>query len=97
LIGLQQYGPIVNVHQEKPPYGNTRRLISDADVGGNADKAHGSVTPGKASPKDASGKYLFDDAWRYLFTHPVEEVGKPVPGDPECLKDLPKPKPKAKK
>jgi hypothetical protein len=96
LMGLQQFGPIVNVDQEKPPYGNTRRLITAADVGKDPNRAHGSVTPGRSSPKDASGKYLFDDVWTYLFTHPVEEVGKPVPGDPECLKDLPKPKPKPK-
>jgi hypothetical protein len=51
-------------------------------------RAHSSVTPGSASPRDASGNFLFEDVWRYLFTHPVEEVGQPVPEDPECIKDL---------
>lgn len=88
LIGLQQFGPIVNVDEAKPPYGNTRRLISNADVKNDAKRAHSSVTPGKASPVDASGNYLFEDVWRYLFTHPVDEVGAPVPADPNCLKDL---------
>jgi hypothetical protein len=88
LIGLQQFGPIVNVDEAKPPYGNTRRLISKADVKGDAKRAHSSVTPGKASPVDASGNFLFEDVWRYLFTHPVEEVGQPVPADPNCLMDL---------
>jgi hypothetical protein len=25
---------------------------------------------------------------RYLFTHPVEQVGRPVPHDPNCPMDL---------
>ena len=82
LLGLQQYGPIVNVDHAAPPYGNTRRLITDADVKGDARRAHSSVVPGGAAVKDASGKYIHEDVWRYLFTHPVEQVGQPVPVDP---------------
>lgn len=88
LIGLHQFGPIVDVDEAKPPYGNTRRLITHADVKNDDKRAHSSVVPGKASPVDASGKFLFEDVWRYLFTHPVEETGQPVPADPACLKDL---------
>src|SRR5438552_14535683 len=77
LLGLHQFGPIVNVDQAKPPYSNTRRLITDADVKGDAKRAHSSVTPGSAAPKDKAGKFLHEDVWRYLFTHPVEEVGQP--------------------
>lgn len=94
LLGLHQFGPIINVDQSKPPYGNTRRLITDADVKGDAKRAHSSVVPGKAAPKDAAGNFLHEDVWRYLFTHPVEEVGSPVPADPNCLKELPRPEPK---
>jgi len=90
LLGLQKFGPIVNVDQASPPYGNTRRLITNADVKGDAKRAHSSVTPGKASPKDASGALLYEDVWRYLFTHPVDEVGGAVPMDPDCRMELPK-------
>lgn len=78
MLGLDQYGPVVDTDQAKPPYGNSRRLITAADVGGDAGRAHGAVTPGKNSPKDAAGKFLYEDVWRYLFTHPVEQTGEPV-------------------
>lgn len=84
LLGLAEFGPIVNVDEMKAPFGNSRRLITSADVGGNADRAHSSVVPGRAAAKDASGQFLHEDVWRYLFTHPVEEVGMPVETDPNC-------------
>ncbi|MFD0894136.1 hypothetical protein KBB96_02650 [Luteolibacter ambystomatis] len=82
LMKLNDYGPIVNVDSMPAPYGHTRRLISAADVGGNPDKAHGSVTPGGNSPKGPDGKFLYEDVWRYLFTSPVEKTGRPVPPEP---------------
>ncbi|MEI9895186.1 MAG: hypothetical protein WDN28_15175 [Chthoniobacter sp.] len=82
LLKLNQFGPIVNVDQTAAPYGHTRRLITDADVKGDAKRAHSSVTPGGAAVKDAAGKYIHEDVWRYLFTEPVEKVGVPVPADP---------------
>ncbi|HSI15468.1 MAG TPA: hypothetical protein VK961_25710 [Chthoniobacter sp.] len=88
LLKLNQFGPIVNVDKTPAPYGNTRRLITDADVAGDAKRAHSSVVPGGAAVKDAGGKYIHEDVWRYLFTQPVESVGQPVPADPNCLKDL---------
>lgn len=88
LLGLHQFGPIVNVDQTKPPYGHTRRLITDANVKGDANRAHSSVVPGGAAVKDAAGRFIHEDVWRYLFTQPVEEVGQPVPADPKCRKDL---------
>lgn len=78
MIGLNQYGPIVNVDHEKPPYQNSRQLITDADVKNNASRAHSSVVPGGAAVKDAAGKFLHEDVWRYLFNHPVDAVGKPA-------------------
>ena len=80
-IGLQQFGPIVNVDKTPAPYGNSRRLITDADVKGDDKRAHGSVTPGGSAVKDAAGKLLHENVWRYLYTHPVERVGQPVPAD----------------
>ncbi|MBI5396443.1 MAG: hypothetical protein HZA91_14205 [Verrucomicrobia bacterium] len=88
LLGLHQFGPIVNVDKAAPPYGNSRRLITDADVKNDARRAHSSVVPGGAAVKDASGKFIHEAVWRYLFTHPVEQVGKPVPHDPNCPMDL---------
>jgi hypothetical protein len=84
LLGLNKLGPIVSVDSAKPPYENTRRLISAAEVGGDPDKAHGSVTPGGSSPKDASGAYLFEPVWKYLFTQPVVAIGKATGKDPAC-------------
>jgi len=87
LLKLHELGPVVDVDSAKPPYENSRRLISAADVGGDANKAHSSVTPGGASPKDASGVFLFEPVWKYLYTHPVEKTGKATAIDPDCLMD----------
>lgn len=79
LLGLHQFGPIVNADEAKAPYGHTRRLITSADVKGDAARAHGYVTPNaKSSPRDASGNYAQDEVWRYLFTSSVEEIGQSV-------------------
>ncbi|QDU78960.1 hypothetical protein Pla110_06640 [Polystyrenella longa] len=87
LIGLNEFGPIVNVDENKTPYGNTRRLITDFDVMGNNGRAHSSVVPGRSAGKDADGNFIHEDVWRYLYTHPVEEVGDPTPLDNSCVKD----------
>ena len=46
------------------------------------------ASPGGAAVKDASGKFVHEAVWRYLFTHPVEQTGQSVPRDPSCRKDL---------
>ena len=97
LLGLNQFGPIVNVDQSKPPYENTRRLITDADVKNDDKRAHSSVTPGGAAVKDAQGKLIHEPVWRYLYTHPVEVVGQPVPRDADCRHDLRTPDKKSEK
>ena len=74
MLGLAEYGPVVNVENSSLPYGNTRRLITDFDVDGNANKAHGIVV------RDGRWKMV----WRYLFTNPVDKVGEPVSLDPDC-------------
>jgi hypothetical protein len=84
MLGLQQFGPIVNVDQSQPPYGNTRRLITSADVKEDASRAHGSVVPGKSAVKDDSGVFLHEPVWRYLFTHPVELTGEATAADASC-------------
>ena len=88
LLGLHHYGPIVNVDKAKPPYENTRRLITDFDVGGDANIAHSSVQPGSRAYKNKStGEYMHEDVWRYLYTHPVDIVGKSVAMDDSCVKN----------
>jgi len=82
LLGLHQFGPIVNVDSAQPPYGNTRRLITDADVKNDTRRAHSSVVPGGAAVKDADGNFIHEAVWRYLFTHPADVAGNPVPRDP---------------
>jgi hypothetical protein len=79
MLGLAEYGPIVNVEISSHPYGNTRRLITDFDVDGNANKAHVIVVRGNR----------WQIVWKYLFTHPVTQVGKLVSKDPECVVQRP--------
>ena len=79
MMGLQSCGPVVDVDRVPPPFENSRRLITAADVGGNAKRAHGSVVPGGSAVKDASGAFLHEAVWRYLFLHPVEATGVPSP------------------
>jgi hypothetical protein len=88
LLGLQQFGPLVDVDAAAPPYGNTRRLVTAADVKNDAKRAHGSVVPGGSAVKNAGGAFLHEDVWRYLFTHPVDAVGEPVAHDAGCEMDL---------
>lgn len=88
MLGLAQHGPIVDVDDTPPPYQNTRRLITHADVNGDDKRAHSSVVPGSASAKDADGKFLHEAVWRYLYTHPVEATGTPTAPDADCEKDL---------
>jgi hypothetical protein len=76
----------VDVDASAPPFGNTRRLITRFDVKDDARRAHSSVVPGNAAGKDASGQFLHEAVWRYLFTHPVEQTGTAVAPDPECGK-----------
>lgn len=97
LLGLHAFGPIVNVDQVKPPYQNTRRLITDADVKGDDKRAHSCVVPGGASPKAADGSFLHEAVWEYLFTQPVDQTGLAVPQDPDCDKNLVPAPPKPKK
>jgi hypothetical protein len=87
LLGMNAFGPVTDVDVTKPPYGNTRRLITSADVKNNAGRAHSASQPGRAAVKDAIGQFIHEDVWRYLFTHPVEKTGSPTPHDGGCTLD----------
>jgi len=84
MLGLQEFGPVTDVDQVAPPFGDTRRLITAADVKGDAKRAHSAVVPGGSAVRDANGKFLHEAVWKHLFTHPVERVGEPVAPDPSC-------------
>ncbi len=84
MLGMANFGPIIDVDTTKPPYANTRRLISAADVGGDRKRAHSAVQPGKRNPKTADGAEAYEPVWKYLFTHPIEQVGVPTRPDPAC-------------
>lgn len=88
MLGLQQFGPLVDVDATPAPFGFSRRLITRADVKNDAKRAHSCVTPGGAAVKDPSGKFIHEKVWEYLFTSPVDQVGQPVAGDPDCRKNL---------
>jgi len=89
LLGLVDFGDIVNVDDATPPYGNSRQLVSGADVGGDVNRAHSAVQPGGASPQAADGSFRYEPVWRYLFTHPVTEFGKPATPAADCRMDHP--------
>ncbi len=92
MLGLARFGPVVDVDTSAAPYGNTRRLLTRFDVKGDTKRAHSSVAPGSAAALDAAGNYLHEAVWRYLFTHPVDAVGEPVPADPATAPAIPGPK-----
>lgn len=87
LMGLHKFGPIVNVDKVKAPYGNTRRLITDFDVNNDARRAHSAVQPGSRAWKDKDGNYVHEPVWKYMYTHPVDQVGEPVAMDDDCNKN----------
>jgi hypothetical protein len=86
LLGLNQFGPIVDVDRSEPPFENTRRLITRFDVDQDPKKAHSSVQPGKYALKDNDGNFAHDSVWRYMYTHPVRLVGEKTPLNDGCLK-----------
>ena len=84
LLKMHHHGPVVNIDAAKPPYGHTRRLITNIDVQHNGNRAHTIVVPGG---KDAMGQWVYDEVFRYLFTHPVDQSGPAVPMDADCKMD----------
>lgn len=84
MLGMGQFGGIVDVDSSRPPYGNTRRLVSDANVKGDRKRAHAVVQPRADGPKAPDGSLLYEPVWEYLFTHPVDKVGEPTSPDPAC-------------
>ncbi len=84
MLGLAVFGSIVKVDEVAAPFDNSRRLITSSDVDNNPRRAHTTVVPGGSAVKNDQGDYIHEAVWRYLFTHPVDHVGKPVQPDPNC-------------
>lgn len=87
LLGMNAFGPVTDVDRVPPPFGNSRRLITSADVKQNAGRAHSASVPGGAAVKNAKGAFIHEPVWRYLFTHPVDQVGEAVEHDNSCTID----------
>eukprot|EP01043_Picozoa_sp_COSAG02_P052020 COSAG02_NODE_5550_length_4236_cov_4.498671_3_plen_347_part_00 len=91
LLGLEEYGGLVNVDVAEPPYGGSRMLITSCDVTSGTDTAamvgHCAVVPGHREIRGATGfvdatrrdEYTFEDCWRYMFTYPTSSAkGHPL-------------------
>ncbi len=65
-LGLEQFGPVVDVDRESPPYRHSRMLTTN-HPGTKLDSktAHTSVM----SPRNAD---VFEPVWRYLLTEPTD-------------------------
>jgi len=81
LLKMHNHGPVVDVDTAEPPYGNSRRLITNIDVKNNSGRAHTVVVPGG---KDVMGQWGYDAVFRYLFTHPLDQSGPAVPVAADC-------------
>jgi hypothetical protein len=79
MLGLHKFGPVIIVDENKPPYANTRRLVTNFDVKNDSNRAHSSVTPGSRSFRGDDGNLMHAPVWKYLYTHPVENIGQSVP------------------
>jgi hypothetical protein len=60
-------GQLVSIDGKAAPFDDSHRLSTSA----MSSYPHGSVCVHSSSPKDASGKYLFEPAWRYLYGVPA--------------------------
>lgn len=83
MLGLHKFGPIVDVEKSKPPYENTRRLVTSRDGGGRLNH-HNGVAPNDFAYRDQEKKFVHAEVWKYLFTHSISEVGKATELDPGC-------------
>lgn len=63
-LGLNKFGPPVNVASSNSPYKSSHQLITSAAV--SIADIHGSTILDTRSPKE-SGKYVFEPVWKYLL------------------------------
>ena len=63
-LGLNKYGPPVNVSVHMPPYLSSHQLITSASV--SVADIHGSTVLDARSPK-AQDNYVFEPVWKYVL------------------------------
>jgi hypothetical protein len=64
LLGLDAFGPSVDVDTNAPPYNGSHHLTTDARPS-ESDDTHNSVVEDRPTPKAASGEPLFAPVWQY--------------------------------
>jgi hypothetical protein len=76
-------------HQRRPPAGphSLGQAKQTGSMTASSLTRPRSATCGGAAVKEAAGQSARETVWRYLFTHPVEQVGQPVPRDPRTPTD----------
>ena len=68
LLGLDAFGPAVDVDSQAPPYDGSHHLTTDAAPAVSDDTpnlTHRSVVEDRLTPKTASGEALFAPVWQY--------------------------------
>ncbi len=70
-MGLYQFGGPVDVDDAKPPYKNTRILVTNyPGTKLTSMRAHASVVADMVTPKTKDGDDLFKPVWHYMLTNP---------------------------
>lgn len=71
-LGLDKLGGPVYVDTVKPPYKNSRILVTNYPPGVELTsmRAHVSVIGDRVTPKTPSGGFLFKPVWQYMLTNP---------------------------
>jgi hypothetical protein len=68
LLGLDAFGPAVDVDSSQPPYRGSHLLTTDATPAVADDTpnlSHRSVVEDRLTPKNAAGQPMFAPVWRY--------------------------------
>jgi len=68
LLGLEAFGPAVDVDTTAPPYGGSHELTTDATpavLDDTPNLTHRSVVEDRLTPKTATGEALFAPVWQY--------------------------------
>ena len=70
-MGLDRFGGPVDVDLEKPPFKNSRILVTNyPGTELSSLRAHTSVIGDGATPKTADGDFYFKPVWHYMLTNP---------------------------
>jgi hypothetical protein len=70
LLGMDRFGPTVDVDTEEPPFNRTHQLATDVQPVPPGARFHQSVVVDAVTPKDADGRPVLAVAWQYLMRAP---------------------------